>query len=80
MNQRITDFLKNLSHQPATASVWYPSTVGSLDQALFDEDVRVLQDLEVQGYLKLSHHDPRRGGIRVELINQGRSWAAGLKP
>ena len=58
--------------------MWYPSNVGSLDPAIFAQDVTELEELEGLDYLTLSHHDAKRGGVRVELTGPGHSWAAGL--
>ncbi len=78
MNQRLIDFLFGLAQQPGAAQRYYPTTVGSLDPALFDQDIRTLEDLEAQGHLKLSDCDRKRGGVKVELTGPGCAWAAGL--
>lgn len=80
MNERLKEFLFDLAQKSATAELWYPSTVGSLDEADFSEDLEELHGLEDDGLLKLSHLDERRRGVRVELtVPEGREWAAGLK-
>lgn len=82
MNQRLTAFLQNLAQQPPTASVWYPSVVGSLDAALMEEDLEILEELEGRDLVILGQPQERGGrliGVRVELTNLGREWASQLK-
>jgi hypothetical protein len=78
MERRLINFLFNLAKEPATAKRYYPHDIGSLDPAAFIQDLRVLESLEAQGYLKLSSYELDKGGARVELTDAGRAWASGL--